>query len=136
MKVKIEIKKSCIYIQLRGEFIPDDKRHLAESKRIVLKAFNEAKKNQIFKLLFDARTVSTDLSIINRYQLMMSLATVYINYILKYHIRPLKTAITLNKALIDPQKFDEIVARNRGMNMLITHDLEEALKWLAVEPYQ
>jgi hypothetical protein len=134
LKVKIENRKSCIYILLAGKFSPKDRRDLEQSKNIVLQTFKEARKCQISKLLFDARSVSTTMEIIDRYYLMDQLGRVYFEYLSKNPIQPLKIAFLSSRKWDDPQKFDETVACNRGIDTIITCDLEEGLKWLGVGP--
>lgn len=46
----------------------------------------------------------------------------------------LKVAIVGRVPLIDPQRFGEMVARNRGAVVTVTTDLDEAVAWLAVDP--
>ncbi len=43
---------------------------------------------------------------------------------------PLKVTFVLDKSIIDPGKFGETVARNRGLYGFVTDNMQEALNWL------
>jgi hypothetical protein len=47
---------------------------------------------------------------------------------------PLRLAVLGSEEIIDPQRFGESVARNRGMESKVTTDPAEAAAWLEVDP--
>ncbi|MFH1032487.1 MAG: hypothetical protein V1767_08015 [Chloroflexota bacterium] len=132
MKTKVENRQTYICIQVSGEFKPKDRDTLDEAKNVILEAFQQMKENQISKLLVDASRASTVLDAFDRYYLMSSLAKEQLNFVVNSQIQPFKTAFVTNQEWSDPQKFEETVAFNRGMDVLITLDVQEALSWLGV----
>jgi hypothetical protein len=45
----------------------------------------------------------------------------------------IRMAIVGSEPLIDRERFGEIVARNRGVPLKVTTDLDEALRWLELD---
>ena len=45
----------------------------------------------------------------------------------------MKITFVMEKSMMDPKKFGETVARNRGLRGLVTDNMQEALQWLEEE---
>jgi len=133
MIANIENRKSYIFIEVVGELNPRESASLAEAKDITLFAFEEAKKNNVSKLLFDASRAFAMMSVMDRYFLMTSLAKTSRAFIEKNNLPDFQIAFLSNEAIFEPHNFDETVARNRGANVCITLDIKEALEWLQVD---
>jgi hypothetical protein len=88
---------------------------------------------RISRILVDGRELTGPFSRIDRYYVNVWLASVNVEYENKDN-KPLKIAAVLDKTLLDPERFGEMVARNHGLTMYSTSDIEEAYKWLDVTP--
>ncbi len=82
------------------------------------------------KLLLDAINLKGFLSTFQRYNIALSVT----NTIRKNFDKGIiQIAVVGTEPLIDPDKFGETVATNRGLILKVTTDMEEALKWLQSE---
>jgi hypothetical protein len=81
------------------------------------------------KGLVDCRTVSGTLSTVERYDLAVYLAELHARYAVE-HGAPLQIACVGSEPLIDPSRFGETVALNRGAQLKVTTDMGEAQAWL------
>ena len=48
--------------------------------------------------------------------------------------KAIRVAVVGSLPIIDPARFGETVARNRGVIVKVTTELEDALSWLGVDP--
>lgn len=78
------------------------------------------------RLLLDVREVSGYLSTMDRYDLALDL----VNELGKAALPTLRVVFAVAPSMIDPERFGEKVARNRGANVRVTVDREEGLAWL------
>ena len=79
--------------------------------------------HKCFKALFDCSHMIGEMGIFQRFQV--------IQYAEKTRDIALKTAILGREDQVLPDKFAETVAMNRGINLRVFTDLEEAKNWLA-----
>ncbi|MCX6142719.1 MAG: hypothetical protein NTZ35_05815 [Ignavibacteriales bacterium] len=82
---------------------------------------------RISKLLIDARNVTGTISAMERIDFSVIVAKAVFG---EDGSRIMKVAIAGNEPLVDPARFAETVAVNRGAQAEVTLDLDEALKWL------
>lgn len=125
MDTKIENRKSYIYVEITGH----EEVKMAEFRRVALSVLGVAREQQISKILINAKSLLTRPSTIERYYFAESLARENTRGILN-KLPPMQVALVALPSVIDPDKFGEKVARNRGLNALVTSSLEEALEWL------
>lgn len=45
----------------------------------------------------------------------------------------IQIAVVGNPPLIDPNRFGETVAKNRGLNIKVSNEIDEVLEWLGVD---
>ena len=45
----------------------------------------------------------------------------------------LQIAVVGNPPLIDPNRFGETVAKNHGLNIKVSNEMEEAVSWLGIK---
>ena len=83
----------------------------------------------ISKILFDAYKVKGKITTMDRYDLAEYAAIEAINFILK-GLSKLSVAFYGVEPIIDPERFGELVAKNRGLNVKVTTDKNEALQFL------
>jgi hypothetical protein len=92
-------------------------------------AFDAGKREKVSKLLIDFRLVIGDASVMERFEVGLLLAKL----INGQTATPLtRIAILGNKSFVDPQRFVEIVAINRGAQVKVTTDVFEAVEWLEI----
>jgi hypothetical protein len=84
---------------------------------------------RIYKILFDCRGLSGQLSTTNRFLLAMVFVKENIRFVAE-HLPSLKIALVADPSMRDPQKIGEKVARNRGLYGFITAELDTAVNWL------
>ncbi len=121
-----ENRGQYLYIKLSGKF---DTRGFTFGFPLLLNALKE---NRIEKLLLDCREVNGLPSIEERLFVNESLADMYLNFL--KNSPQLNVAITIYKSMLHPDRTGEKIAKNRGLNMKITENIEEAYKWLEVTP--
>ena len=69
-----------------------------------------------------------------RFNIAQSFTLKYFEEIKAGRVSHIRFAYLGNYPMIDPNKFGETVAVNRGLTLKATTDLKEALDWLLVEP--
>ena len=121
-----ENRGQYLYLRLTGPF---DTRGLTFGFPLVL---NGLKENKIEKLLVDARDVFGFCPIEERLFVNESLADLYLNFA-KDGLK-LKIAVAMNKTMFHPERIGEKIAKNRGLALKATEDIEEAYAWLEVTP--
>lgn len=132
MEYTIEVRKSYIYVKVSGQISLVNPSGWGKIKAARSNVLASVKKNNINKLLIDGSDVSAKVSMIDRFLI----AKFFVEENLKLitgQSRLLKIAFVGNRSLIDPGKFGETVARNRGLNGFVTVNIQEALNWLDVD---
>lgn len=79
------------------------------------------------KLLVDARQVRGNPKTMQRFELGESIARFYHD---KRGPDFLRAAIVANEPVVDPERFGQLVANNRGLPLKVTTDFDEALRFL------
>ncbi len=92
------------------------------------------KKYQPSNFLVDFRKVEGEMSTMDRYNLSVTASKKYIDEKLTGKIPSCRFAFVGNHPLVDPKRFGETVAVNRGLNVKAFTDIKEALAWLEVKP--
>ena len=132
MNHTIEVRETYIYIRVSGQISLKSQFGWQEIKSALADAVDSVRKNNIFKLLVDCRDISGRFSIMDRFLL----AAFFVKENSKFmatKLHPLRVTFVLNKSIMDPWKFGETVARNRGLFGLVTDDIQEALQWLDID---
>jgi hypothetical protein len=91
-------------------------------------------KHQSSKMLLDFRQVDGQMSTMDRYNVASIFAKKYLDQKLAGTIPSCRFAFVGNHPLVDPKKFGETVAINRGINIKVFTEMAEALAWLEVDP--
>ncbi len=86
-----------------------------------------AKEHNCFLILNDAREATISLSIMELYELPKLIQEIASG--LETQVRRFKRALVVSKD-IDDFTFFESVSRNRGQNVTLFRDMDEARKWL------
>ena len=129
MDYSIEVKESYIYVHVDGQISLKSRSGWGEISSALESVVNTAKKNKISKLLVDCRDISGKFTTMDRF-----LAAVFFakenSRLLAGRLRPIKITLVADKSVIDPKRFGETVARNRGLHGFVTDNMQEALQWL------
>lgn len=121
--VNCEIIVEPVYVCLRCTGTCSSNSELTQVFRDALDAAHEHKR---FKVLIDANNVKGQLSTLDRYKGASFLS----EQNLSGPVRVTTIAIVGQEPLIDPGRFGETVARNRGVNGRVFTDLDKAIVWL------
>ena len=118
-KLKTMEKKDYLYANVEGN-------RTSESIKNVTRDICEmCVKNQFSKVLIDVRNFKENVELIKLY----SLASIELPEIIQKRIK--KVAIIDREGIEDNQRFFENVARNRGHNVRIFTDINDAEQWLS-----
>lgn len=107
---------------------------LQDAQRIFLEAFRAALRQKATKVLFDGQTLTGDLPTLERFHLAKFTAEAVLDLQAQGAPTGMKFACVLREPLLDPERFGETVAVNRGMLVKGFDNLEEARAWLDREP--
>ena len=113
--IKIENKTGYLKVEIGGGF------SLPEAKEIAFKIMAESNSHGIKKWLIDARDLTGEFSIMDRYA--------YGKYLGNFDV---KVAIIASVSMILPDKFFENVVTNSGGSIIVTTDPNEAAQWLGI----
>ena len=126
MSIKYEISALPTHILCVGEGSYEP----AEVLSAIEAAFKAASAHKQPRILLDARKVTGNLSLMQRYEFGEAVAQLY--------SRRLKggfylIALVGHEPLLDPEHFGEMVAVNRAVPYKATMDMQEALDWLKIQ---
>lgn len=120
---EINLLPTHILVKVEGSYALDD------AVQLVGAALEAASLHQQKRILIDARKVTGDLSTTQRFEFGEAVARLYSQ-------RPETCAALIalvgSEPLIDPRRFGETVAVNRGAPVKATTDIQEALEWLGI----
>lgn len=129
MNYTIEVRESYIYVNISGQVSLKSRLGWGEISSALENVVDTAKKHSIFKLLVDCREVSGKFTTMDRF--LVAVFFVKENSrLLAGRLRPVKITFVADKSVIDPKRFGETVARNRGLHGFVTDNMQEALQWL------
>lgn len=123
VEAKIEVRETYLWAALTGDYV------LSESVEATREILRVAKESNRDKVLLDVRELNVGvLSTTERFEIGTALVD------LLNEIRPhaIKIAYINLEERLDPDMFDQTVARNRGAEAIVTADEAEALAWLGV----
>lgn len=126
MKYSFTEKDNYLSVNVSGYF------SLSDSKKMFTEALDMLVRKKLFKLYFNVYKVNGKIKTMDRYDLGEYAATEAINFLLKGLPR-LSVTFYGVEPIIDPERFGEIVTKNRGLNIKVTTDKKEALQFLGTE---
>lgn len=119
LQVEIQPASSYLYVLCQGDYT------FAETMALYQRAIEAGVEYGLPKILIDARKVTGDPTMIERYQFAELLAELQ-----KSLLPNLQIAVVGYEPLIDPGRFGEVVAINRGVWAKATTDIDAAITWL------
>jgi hypothetical protein len=115
--MRISIKGDYLLVEFTGEFC------VKAGKRCVDKMALACKEHQCMNILLDCRKMTGDMPVFNRFQ-VAEYGAAELGMVSKF-------ALVVRPEIVLPDKFVENVAVNRGMNLKVLSDFEQADHWLS-----
>jgi hypothetical protein len=129
MTLIINAGSGLLRVIAAGEF------SLAEAERTFIEMLDAVAQHKTEKILFDGRQLTGDPNIIQRFLYGEFAARTVERYISEGSVPPASQfAYVLQEPVLDPRRFGESVAANRGMWVKAFDNLEDALGWLRSAP--
>ncbi len=126
LKYSLVVKDSYLSVTVSGHF------SLSDVKIMYTDALESLLDNNFSKLFFNAYKVKGKVTTIDRYYFGEFAALESLKYMGK-GLKRIVVSVYGIEPIIDPERFGEIVARNRGLNLKVTTDKNEALQFLGVK---
>jgi hypothetical protein len=127
MTLELEPREGYLYACLSGDY------SLPETKALSLQCLEACAQHHRSKLLLDVRSVQGSNSLTQIYEYAEFLAAEAIKVQRQAGVA-LRLVFVGRPPLLDPERFGITVARNRGLAAMSTGDIDEAYRWLGVEP--
>ncbi len=127
LTLHVERKGTYLYLTITGVY------DLVSAKRITEQLFEACRSHGMPKGLVDIRSVEGEISTIERFEY----AEFFVRCQRDYRTQEgklIRLACFGTEPFVDPDRFGLTVALNRGAILLVTTDIDEALKWLDVIP--
>ena len=125
LKYSFNVNNSYLSVTVSGHF------SLSEAKIMYTAALEYLLENHLSKLFFDVVKVKGEITTKDRYDFGEFAAFESLKYMGKGLIG-ITVSMHGEEPIIDPRRFGEIVARNRGLNIKVTTDKNESLQFLGV----
>ena len=127
--LQIRAEPGLLYVTATGRF------SLADARPKFLQVLDAVDQNKASKVLFDGRKVKGNPETIERFLYGEFAANAVSKYMIEGALqRPPQFAFVLREPVLDPKRFGETVAANRGMRVKAFDNLEDGLEWLRLEP--
>ncbi|MEO8085201.1 MAG: hypothetical protein ABI763_00180 [Bacteroidota bacterium] len=123
MELETSMEKDMLYGLFKGQFT------LEESKRTFLQLIDEVKTSRAVKVLIDGRKVTGQPTTMERFYYGEFCAKEVSKLASLESLTP-TFAFTLIEPLLDPGRFGENVAVNRGMKVKMFDNINDARSWL------
>lgn len=127
MLINVTVEPRFVRVISSGDFT------LAEAEKTFREVIAAVAIHKADKVLFDGRAVKGEPTIIQRFYYSDFAARTVAEYAAESGNPAPWFAYVLEEPVLDPNRFGEKVARNRGMNMRVFDNLEEAFTWLELE---
>ena len=126
MRIEMSLDSDLLRVQATGEF------SLEEAKRTFLEIMEGLALQGTKRVLIDGRTITGDPETIERFYYGEFAAQTVVRYEVRGVSPATPFAYVLREPVLDPEKFGETVAVNRGMRVKVFDNPEEALEWLGI----
>src|SRR5436190_19059931 len=126
MMLQIHPESGLLNVVATGEF------SLEEAKRTFLQTLEASARHACNKVLFDGRRLTGHPEMMERFYYGEFAAETVINLDVPGVSAVTQFAYVLKEPVLDPKRFGETVAKNRGMNVKSFDNLEDAFGWLGI----
>ena len=124
MALQISAKSGALHVKATGKF------SLAEAKRTFGEMMRAMVQHKADKVLFDGRTVDGNPKVMERFYFGEFAAHTVNDHALLELCRYPRFAYVLQEPMLDPARFGETVAVNRGMHIRAFDNINDAQTWL------
>jgi hypothetical protein len=128
MLLEIRHESSLLNVGAKGEF------SLKEAKRTFLEMLEAVALHKTKKVLFDGRKLTGRPETMERFYYGEFAAQSVANFAKQGVSLATQFAYVLKEPVLDPRRFGETIAVNRGMIVRVFDTPEDALKWLGISP--
>lgn len=119
--------EELLYVTYSGDF------SLAEAKKLFLETLEAVEKYKAQKILVDGRTITGEIRHMERF-FYGEFVAAEVSKLRSRSDSPLpQFAYVLLPPILDPRRFGETVAVNRGMPVKTFDNLNDALEWIGVD---
>ena len=127
MLIKVTAEPRFLRVVASGDFT------MSEAERTFREVIDAVAIHKTDKVLFDGREVIGEPTIMQRFFYSNFAARTVARYAAESGKPAPQFAYVLEEPVLDPNRFGEKVARNRGMNMKVFDNLADAFSWLELE---
>ena len=128
MILKISPEFEYLHVVATGQF------SLVEAKRTFIEVLESVARNKVDKVLLDGRRLAGNPKIFERFFYGDFAAKAVPDFTARGVSSATKFAYVLTIPVLDPERFGETVARNRGMCVKVFENLLDAFGWLGIAP--
>ena len=129
MEFQTRFAADLLEVEVRGEF------SLEEAKRTFVEILDHAGRYEATRVLFDGRALKGEPEVMERFFYGAFAATETARAAIERRMsRVPRFAYVLDEPVLDPKRFGENVAANRGMIVKAFGSRTEALQWLGADP--
>jgi hypothetical protein len=128
LEYQVTPEAGFLLVSMSGPYEASD---APEASQLIVEALEE---HQPSKVLIDVLSVEEPLSATDRFYLSTLFSVKYIKERITGKIPRCRFAVVGKEPLIDPNRFGETVAVNRGAGVKAFTRMEKALAWLKVKP--
>lgn len=122
--VRSELNEGYLHVFLEGDYESN------LSMKAIQDVMNACVKHQSDKVLVDVRNLGGNMTAMDRFNIAQDFTAKYFKEKKAGRISHVRFAYLGNYPLIDPNRFGETVAVNRGLTMKASTELKGALDWL------
>jgi hypothetical protein len=123
ISLKFEPREGFLYCEASGEYSFEDACSMIRAVLV------ESAQHSSTKVLVDFLQMKGSPTMLERYSISEFLAREMVDHITELKRFP-RLALLGKEPLVDPNRFGELVARNRGVQMKTVEQMEDAVKWL------
>jgi hypothetical protein len=128
MRLAVRADGGLLVVGAQGRF------SLKEAKRTFLELLEAADRHATGKVLFDGRQLTGNPAMMERFYYGAFAAETVLTFARRHPFSAMQFAYVLKEPVLDPARFGETVARNRGMLVRAFDDLDAAMEWLGSPP--
>jgi hypothetical protein len=125
---EVAAESGFLRVVVRGSF------SLVEAKRTFMELLEAVARAGVRKVLLDGRRLAGNPKSLERFYYGEFAAEAVAKYADRGVPRSTQFAYVLNVPVLDPRRFGETVAVNRGMNVKAFDSLDDAFRWLEITP--
>jgi hypothetical protein len=126
MVLQISVESGCLRVRATGEF------SLAEAESTFLEVLGALERHKVGKVLFDGRELKGNPETLERFYFGAFAARGVAEYAVRNRCAFPEFAYVLQIPVLDPERFGETVAMNRGMRVRAFDNFKDACGWLGI----